>query len=398
MLKFMDWEPTTDGDERERQVQAEAIQRHRHQKAHASVGESRNVRRVLYCVSGQSDFCPGRTQRRSVGLRRVQREREFVKTFSTETKPKVLLGRGGPSEAGWHSIEDFLRCPKEYQFRHIRKIRTPISQVPDHFAQGLMFHAGRARWFALRFATSEKAWMSIKEATEREAEEQKLPVSLKAKQQVQALLTMYVDNYSRRPLPNPIAAEYKLGPAPMKDGDPFQLWRTARLDDVSHYPEAAGKLCIGESKTTSTSINDCLNQYQLHGQPLLQQVLWRNAQQGQAKFGAVAGIMLDIVKKPYGKDRAQFARVFVPVSDWTVKWYVRSMQGYLRAAAAVSWDADAPRNVSACTRLIGRGRIPCEFRDLCQEGGSASSKYVLASGNSLKSHQPDVGMEKMPWE
>lgn len=315
-------------------------------------------------------------------------------------EPEVILGKsdGGATSAGWHSIESFLRCPKEYQFKMVRGIHTPLVQTPDHFAVGSLYHAGRARWFALRFASDEAAWQKIKDAVQEESAVQKLPVSLDAERRALGLLQEYVDHYSRLPLPKPVAAEYFVGPAPMVKGDPFMLHRTARLDDVSFYPEAGGKLCVGESKTTSTDLNDTINQYTLHGQPILQLVLWKMSPNGEAKYGPAAGIMLDIVKKPYGRDRCKFVREFVPVTDYTLQWYVRNMQRHLRAAAQIDWNADATRNIGSCTRMVGRARIACEFRDLCRFGKDGTSQYVMGDGQSLRSHKPEEGKEKYPWE
>lgn len=315
--------------------------------------------------------------------------------------PPVLFdgSGGGRSTAGWHSIEALLRCPKEYQLREIRQIREPAAATPDHFAVGTGFHAGRARWFTLHFATNAKAMKSIEEAVVAEFEMAKLPVGKRALGATMDLLNQYIEHWSGRPRPTPKAAEYLIGPAPLKDGDPFMLHRTARIDDASEYPESGGKLCIGEAKTTSVSIADTVNQYQLHGQPLLQLVLWKMAPQGEAKLGPAAGIMLDIVKKPYSGEKAQFGRVFVPVSPFALNWYVENMRHYLRQAAQIDWDTEVPRNITACTRTIGRMRAPCEFRDLCAHGRAASLKYVMGKeAKSLLDYKPTGGRGKMPWE
>lgn len=314
-----------------------------------------------------------------------------------KAEPEVLLGEGGPTEAGYHSIESMLQCPKKYQLQHVRGIRQPQHVESEAFAVGILYHAARAHWFALRFATDAKAWASIKETMRKAAMENKLPVTLKAEQRAFILIEQYAAFWLKRPRPTPVAAEYLLGPATILPNDPFSF-RTARLDDVSRYPEANGQLCIGESKTTSTSIDDTVNQYELHGQTMLQYVLWKMAPQGEAMHGPVAGIILDVAKKPYGNDKAKFGRTFIQITDHQIAWFVKSLGGYLRAAAGIDWDADAPRNVSACTYLAGRARVACQFRDLCRFGKSASIKYVLRDGNSLKSFKPSPGKTVMPWD
>jgi len=315
----------------------------------------------------------------------------------TKKKPKVLLGGGGATSAGWHSIAYAFRCMKAYQFSTVRNIITPKTTTPDHFAVGLLFHAGRARWFANRCSTTEKSWKSIEEALATEAQAQSLPITLEATQRTLKLLTQYIEFWKQRPAPDPVAAEYLLGPTPLEEGDKPAYWRTARLDDVSRYPEAGGKLCIGESKTTSDSIDKCVQEYELHGQPMLQVALWRMDPNGAAKFGDVAGVMMDVIKKGYGSEKPKFARVFLPVTDHAMSWYVKNMRHKLRQAAGVDWDSDVPRNIAACTYMAGRARVDCEFKDLCRFGRTATTKYLLKGGHSLVDKKNWKG-ETPPWE
>jgi len=313
-------------------------------------------------------------------------------------EPEVLLGPGGPTAAGWHSIESFLRCAKEYQYAHVRKIRQPLVQTPNAFAVGSLFHAGRAAWFASRFSTSAETFEAIRKAQEHEASLAELPVGMDSLRLAMSYISQYIEYWRVRPLPSPLAAEYLLGPAPLKPDDPFFLHRTARLDDVSKYHEAGLKLCIGESKTTSATVNDVINQYTLHGQTLLQPLLWKMATQGEAMHGPVAGVLLDITVKGYGGKKCSFARAFMPVKQETLNWFATSMRGYLRAAASITWDSPAPRNVSMCTRMAGRGRIACEFRELCMHGKTACAKYVTKNGDSLTRWRPSEGESVPPWE
>jgi hypothetical protein len=299
-------------------------------------------------------------------------------------EPNIPIGDAvGGSPAGWHSVEDFIRCPKEYQFRHVRNVRSPSTEMKDHFAIGVLLHAAKAHWFARKFATDEATLLEIRRLVQVEGEKQKLPVSLKAEQQALTYFNEYVTFWRIRPKPTPIACEYDIGPAPLEAGDPFFLWRTGRLDDVSAYPESGGKLAIGDLKTTGASINDCVNQYTLHGQPLLYALLWRNAKQGQAMHGPISGVVLDIVQKGYGGTASKFSRVFIPVTEHSLTWFAQGLKAQLRQVAAVEAESTVERRVTACTRMVGRGRYACEFRNLCQYGKSASGEYVTASGESL---------------
>ncbi len=311
---------------------------------------------------------------------------------------KVLLGKGGASEAGWHGIEKIALCEKEYQYGQVRGIKRPSEFNPDHFSVGSIFHAGRARWFSRNFATGAKTWRLIKEACEEEAQNMELPVTFKATKQALVYLTEYIEHYRMLPKPRPIAAEYLLGPAKFKPSDPLYMFRTARLDDVSHYDEAAGQLCIGESKTTGAGIQDVVTQYKLHGQPLLQYMLWKVAPQGEAMHGPVAGTVLDITKKGYGGKKCQFSRVFVPFEPRVLEWFHNTLSHYLKRAAQIDWNTPTVRNIAACTRMGGRGRVSCDYIDLCSYGRSATIHYVMKDGSSLTKFKPDHERKEAPWE
>jgi hypothetical protein len=303
----------------------------------------------------------------------------------------------GPTSHGWHQVSSFFTCPKEFQFRQVRKLRSPKVQTPDYLAIGLLFHAGRARWFAKNFDTSKKTWDSINAALAAEVEEQKLPVALNAEQKARELLTQYIEHYSKLPKPRVVAAEFLIGPVSIKGDDPVTV-RTARLDDVSEYPEGLGKLWLGESKTTSQSINDAVEEYKQHGQTLLQPLLWKLATQGEAMFGPIAGVMLDVVKKGYGKEKPQFSRVALTITDFMLSWYGPMLTKKLHQASQIEWDTKVIRNVANCTRMIGGARIPCEFRELCMFGKSAASRYVMENGKSLTTWRASEGKEVAPWE
>lgn len=312
---------------------------------------------------------------------------------------KVEHGGGGPTDAGWHKIDAALKCFKEYQLREIRGITIPSAATPDYFATGIGVHSGRARWFADKFASDAKAWQRIEDAVDEDFEKQKLPVSTDARAFTLKLLKEYCEHWSVQPKPTPVVAEHLIGPAPLAAGDPFPMWRTARVDDASYYPEALGKFCVGEAKTTSGTINDCINEYTLHGQPSLQFVLWKMSNQGEKVYGPLQGVMLDIIQKGYGKDRSKFARHLLTFSDHMISWYIKNMRMILRALPNIDWNTDTPRNITACTRMQGKGRVPCMYRELCAHGKTASIKYVFgANGKPISTFKPDAERVALPWE
>lgn len=302
-------------------------------------------------------------------------------------------GKGGPSEKGFHRVEAYLRCAKEYQLASVRNIYVPSNNTPDALAVGTFFHAGRARWFASNFGTDAATWEKVRAAVQDAHEELEKPATPEAEQKALAILQAYIEHWSKKPLPRPIAAEYEIRG---KLGEEDTSERTAKLDDVSEYPNVG--LCLGEGKSTSVGVADALKQYELHGQPMLQMALWKVSPDGEAKHGPVRGVMLDVVRKPYAKTKAAFDRVFIPITDFALDWYIKNLRKKLTAAAELMWNSEAERNITACTRQYGRMRADCGFKNLCRYGRSASGDYVMGpEGASLLSWRPSEDRAVPPW-
>lgn len=296
---------------------------------------------------------------------------------------EVIEGQSGATEAGYSRIQDFLRCPKAYQFKALRQLHRPVSVTLDHFAVGTLVHAGVAKWFVVGMpdpVKKPKTFAKVLAAMEKEAEEQKEPVSSKAIQDASRYVLEYCEHWKMRPKPKVLATEYKLGPAPLFPGDPESSWRTARLDDVSRYDEAGGALCIGERKTTSASIADTIRQYQLHGQIIMQTLLWDASPQGKAVHGPIAGVVLDVIQKGYNS-ASKFGRIFIPVNEHQKKWFSESMSTILKQASALTADGECERRTTGCTYMAGRGRVDCDFKELCMTGRSALGLYVKGPDN-----------------
>lgn len=312
----------------------------------------------------------------------------------------VILGKGGPSANGWHAMSYMLECPKKYQLAKVRGISTPMAFAPDPLATGSMFHAMRARWFANKFDMSTLSWQSIQTACEECKNELPAPASHTAERLALSLMTQYMEWYSKLPLPNPVAAEYLIE-GKLNAEDDERVTFSARLDDVSYYPEFGGKLCIGEGKTASDT-GGALSEYQMHGQPMLQVALWMASQQGEAAHGPVAGVVLDIVRKPQvrnGKEgKAAFTRQVLQYTPKMLAWHIRNLREYKRQAVSMSPSDDPSRNVTSCTRMYGRMRVPCQYQELCKFGKTAAGNYVLVDGSNLADWKPSFEGEVAPWE
>lgn len=307
-----------------------------------------------------------------------------------------MWNEGGSSGAGYSELEPYLRCPKEHQLAQIRGITRPTSVTPDYFAVGSFVHAGRARWLASACGLGAEVWEQIRRDITATREGFPLPCNESAESDALRYIQEYVDHWSVREKPKVVAVEHLLGPTDLLDG--ADSARTARLDDFGFYPEAGGALAIGECKTTTAPISDVANQYTLHGQPTLQRLLWDAAPQGAATYGQVAGMVLDVVQKGYGGKRCNFSRIFVPHDDRVLLWAKSTLAKATIAKNAATWDSDAERRIPSCTRLIGKARIACAYRDLCQSGKAGAAGYVFKDGRRITEWTPTEGQTVPPWE
>ena len=318
----------------------------------------------------------------------------------TKKKDKELViapAIKGASSAGWHNISTMLKCPKEYQLSQVRKVAVPRTLLPDPLAVGSLFHEGRSHWFQSGFPTGAAYWEKLKKYIHDSANISNPPIRMDAVNRTLSYLEQYCSHWSMRAKPNVVLVETEVGPAPLMKGDPISMFRTFRPDDVSEYPEANGKLCIGECKTTSVGVDDAVNEYTLHGQPMMQYIVWSMAKNGAAKYGPVSHVLLDVIVKGYGKERCKFGRQAIPITQYAIDWYIQSMRGYLTAANLIGYDTEVPRNIASCTRLVGRARIACQFRELCQFGKAAANRYVDSDGDGLGNKKYNDYKVK-PWE
>lgn len=356
-----------------------------------------------------------------VGL--LMSDEEFERWLVTE----MGEGSNGPSPDGYHSFHDYLACPKRYQYAKVRKIKKPLAVMPDHFAVGIMMHAGRAAFLAkmeviatslpgadskvrvvpasqlddwkqsetegvksrgLRFAA-----LDPQVAMDDAANKLVMEITDKARKMAKQYLSEYMDHWSTRPTPRTLATEYEVA----------HVWEngvrgTARLDDVSFYEEAERALAIGECKTTSTSIESVVTRYTMHPQPMFQQVLWKLSANGEAVHGVIAGTVLDIIKKGYGGKKCEFDRRFIRWEPRTLKQLEAFMVAAKAKAMAMRYADEVPRNFHNCAEMIGNALVPCVFQPLCLQGRDAALQFVDESGKYLHKVDPVGDDRVMPWD
>lgn len=308
-----------------------------------------------------------------------------------------LWNEGGPSGKGWSEIAAYFRCPREYEFAKIQGISLPQRSTPDYFFVGSAFHAGRAMWLVrgCKMDSETDAAIAAEVARVRKEYEDKLmPVGEKAVVEVTRYLTEYRDHYSMSPPPRTVAVEHMLGPTPITyaagGGTAWSehLDRTARLDDVSYYHENGGTLCIGECKTGSGTPAQTINEYQLHGQPLLQWILWQDSPQGEAQYGKLSGIVLDVIQKGYGGKKCSFVRTVITPEPFALKWYREQLHNALAEIHSRRLVGGFPRNITSCAKpRLGPGGVQmgsCPYRNLCTYGEVAAPDYTYADGSPLR--------------
>ena len=297
-----------------------------------------------------------------------------------------IHNEGGASGAGWSEIAAYLRCPKEYQLAKVRGIIKPTAATPDYFAVGSMVHAGRAAWLSRKQAMDSEtdAFVASEMARVRqEYEDKNQPVSEKAVTDAARIINEYRDHYSMRIAPRTVAVEHFIGPFTLDDADGPEQARTGRLDDFGFYEEFGGRLAIGECKTTSGTPAQVMREYELHGQPALYDLLWNRAPQGAAQYGPIAGIVFDVIQKGYGGKKCVFARIPIEVPERVKEWQRQELRAAIAQAKALQADSPARRNITACTRASGNGRVKCTFHALCMYGGAARGEYAHADGSPL---------------
>lgn len=305
---------------------------------------------------------------------------------------ETIFNEGGASGMGWSEIAAFLRCPREYQLSKVIGVVKPKQATPDYFAVGTMVHAGRAAWMSRKQAMDSETDAFIASELERVCkvyEDSGYPVSPKARVDGARYVTEYREHYSMREAPRTVAVEHMMGPFTLSDEQTPEQARTARLDDFGFYPEFGGRLAIGECKTTSATPAAVLKEYEMHGQPSLYQLLWRRAPQGEAQFGPIAGVVFDVIQKGYGGKKCTFARVPLFTPEFQLKWFSEELSASIRESRAMKPSDKAHRNVTACTRASGNGRVQCDYHALCLYGPAAKGDYTMADGSPLSLDEAD---------
>jgi hypothetical protein len=296
----------------------------------------------------------------------------------------------GSTAKGWHAIQSFTICPKEYQFAKVRKVRRRRAFLPEPLSIGLLVHAARAQY--LHDGWKGDRWRKAIEEYERQFTEQEGEKLAPAARSIAVqCFEAYVAYWSVRPTSTVLAVEHEIRPKPLVPNAPEWAWRGARLDSVERW---RGKVWLGEMKTTSASFAKVVDTYMLNGQTLLQAALYGEDEAKQ--FGPLGGILLDGIIKPSGNKKAKAVdRVPLPIDrmQHALHWFRRDFTTWVMQSQLIDWNS-TPERRPVCMRSYG----PCEFRDLCLRGRASSVHFEFPDGRPLHHWQPTKGKEVPPWE
>lgn len=76
----------------------------------------------------------------------------------------MILIDSGPSEAGWHRLESFLRCPQLYAYEHVLKLDLEGDKEP--LVRGSLVHVGLAHHYAIKGAPQRKKKGALQDGVE----------------------------------------------------------------------------------------------------------------------------------------------------------------------------------------------------------------------------------------
>lgn len=303
-------------------------------------------------------------------------------------KPGMLTLPTEATSKGWHHLEPFTICPKEFQLKRVRGIRLRGVFMPEPLAIGLIVHAGHAQWLHDGYQGELWRGQMVKYLADLERRNRITSVCLPL---ATRCMEGYVKHWSVRPRPQVLAVEHELGPKPLIKGAPEWTWRSARLDSIVSWRK---QTWIKELKTTSSTAGRVRNLYMLHGQPLLQVALW--GEEETARFGPLAGVLLDSILKPSGRREARGTDLQpLPIAQMQValKWFRNDFTLWVMQSSAIVWNSQVERR-PVCVRA----QSACDFRAMCLRGRAGSNSYVFEDGSPVSAWAPSPGKEVPPWE
>lgn len=273
--------------------------------------------------------------------------------------PKLL--DPGPSERGWHRIQNVLRCARLYAWKHESE-ELPRKDSPP-LIRGSLLHAGLAHLYIRQQAAAEgrdpDEWYTPRQAVVAAAQERNSPEWDRMVGPVRQALAQYIDNWSARDSLEwkVLFVEHELR---ARLGPDKKLY-TQRADLV--VEDQQGRVWIVDHKTAYRLTAKTLDQHILDGQFLGYQHF------GQAIWGErFRGVVVNRIRIDNKTGEASFSRRVLEPAPAALSDFVETV---LHGEATIDqFSGKEPRewpgvfNSISCYNKYGK----CPAFDLCRFG------------------------------
>jgi len=265
----------------------------------------------------------------------------------------------GPSERGWHRIQNVIRCPRLFAWREVGGLDFPMSAP---LVNGSLIHVGLAHHYQRlkekQTGGNPDDWLTASAAIEALAlkNEESSPLWTSAIEQIQYACSEYIRNWHFEEW-EVLEVEYELR---AHLGAQKHLY-TQRADLIIR--DVNDRVWIVDHKSAYRLNSKTLRQHILDGQFIGYQLF------GKAKYGeSFAGVMVNRIKlsKPVDFDR----RPLEPAPQ-ALKWFVKVIEEGERRIA--QWEGKPIEewpmalNNQTCFGKYGA----CSAYDLCRFGESS---------------------------
>ncbi len=260
----------------------------------------------------------------------------------------------GPSERGWHRIENMLICPQRFAFANLLKLHPPSEPL----TRGTLGHVGLAHYYARTMAIQHRVdpnrYYSPLDAVDQKVNRLLLTnekdFALKFQQPIKDVLAVYMRDFAREQLQVlgvEVAVEIHFGPHRM----------TQRIDLV--VEDLNRRVWFWDHKFTGRGTNAIEQRYAQSGQFLLMTYM------GHKYFpGRFAGVRVNVV----GVDDQKIRRDTPPAAPFALQCFpstVRFAEERIALLANVDpWGYPKASSEHVCIGPYGA----CPFFEKCQWG------------------------------
>lgn len=257
---------------------------------------------------------------------------------------------GGPSERGWSSQADFLRCPYRYQLKHIRHMRPrDMDNKSKNLDIGSYTHAALAVHYAALLPEGYPGQHpNVPSADDLFAAVDARGGSIEALSEARRLFDGYIENYSQDTFVMPVAVEMPVGDVHI---------HTSRLDLVTWVEDGIHDgLWICDHKTASSHSD--FEAWAHDGEILGEMYSWRLSQL-DGTFGAPAsGVCINVLVKTRVPT---FQRLWLTFRPEQIDEYAKHQAHWRTMVDFYNRSGYWPKSMYGCAAKFGR----CRFWQHC---------------------------------